>query len=186
MHDGELDHIEETRQAQERGRRGIKAKPTGGEVRNLAIDGCAREKQMQVDGEVEASGTVTEDGDMDCTTASSSFEGTSTNTNTTANDTDRIVSPSQPTCVRGCCTSTHEIEVKICVGTLDEQFLVGRRDKSRNVIPNTGFGALVAHPEGRMLWTENGIPEVTDGVTGPRWKYAVDSWGRMDRPSFEH
>ncbi len=72
-----------------------------------------------------------------------------------------------------------EGEVEICVGTLDEEFLVGRRGKDKNVIPGTGFGALVAHPEGTVLWGENDIVGVTDAVTGVRWKYGVTAGVRL-------
>ena len=68
-----------------------------------------------------------------------------------------------------------EGEVEICVGTLDEEFLVGKRGKDREVIPGTGYGAMVAHPEGRVLWGENDIKGVTDMVSGTRWKYGVSS-----------
>ncbi|KFZ08164.1 hypothetical protein V502_09505 [Pseudogymnoascus sp. VKM F-4520 (FW-2644)] len=65
------------------------------------------------------------------------------------------------------CTPAHEEgEVEICVGTLDEEFLVGRRGKGGKVIPGTGYGHLLGHPEGRILWAENDIVGVTDRLTG--------------------
>jgi len=72
-----------------------------------------------------------------------------------------------------------EGEVEICVGTLDEEFLVGRRAKDRSVLPGTGFGGLLAHPEGRVLYAENDIPGVTDGVTGVRYKYGTEAGVKM-------
>lgn len=68
-----------------------------------------------------------------------------------------------------------EGEVEICVGTLDEEFLVGARGPDRNVLPGTGFGALLAHPRGRVLWGENDIVGVTDRVPGRRFKYGTDA-----------
>ena len=81
-----------------------------------------------------------------------------------------------------------EGEVEICVGTLDENFLVGCRSKSREVIPNTGFGSLVAHPAAKVLWAENEIEGVTTRLRGERWKYGVDSGVKVERagPSFDH
>jgi hypothetical protein len=72
-----------------------------------------------------------------------------------------------------------EGEVEICVGTLDEEFLVGRRGGDRNVVPGTGFGGLLAHPEGRVLYAENDIPGVTDLVTGVRYKYGTEAGVKM-------
>lgn len=71
-------------------------------------------------------------------------------------------------------------EVEICVGTLDEEFLVGRRGEDRSVLPGTGFGGLVAHPEGRVLYAENDILGVTDGVTGERYKYGTEAGIKME------
>lgn len=79
-----------------------------------------------------------------------------------------------------------EGEVEICVGTLDENFLVGCRSKSREVIPNTGFGSLVAHPNAKVLWAENEIEGVTTGLRGERWKYGVDAGVKVRGPSFDH
>lgn len=79
-----------------------------------------------------------------------------------------------------------EGEVEICVGTLDEQFLVGKRDKCRNVVPNTGFGSLVANPQARVLWAENEIEGVTTVLRGERWKYGMDAGVKIKGPSFDH
>lgn len=79
-----------------------------------------------------------------------------------------------------------EGEVEICVGTLDENFLVGCRSKSREVIPNTGFGSLVAHPNAKVLWAENEIEGVTTRLRGERWKYGMDAGVKVKGPSFDH
>lgn len=82
--------------------------------------------------------------------------------------------------------SQAEGEVEICVGTLDENFLVGCRSKSREVIPNTGFGSLVAHPNAKVLWAENEIEGVTTGLRGERWKYGMDAGVKIKGLSFDH
>ncbi|KFZ17004.1 hypothetical protein V501_01946 [Pseudogymnoascus sp. VKM F-4519 (FW-2642)] len=69
-----------------------------------------------------------------------------------------------------CAPAHEEGEVEICVGTLDEEFLVGRRGPGGKVIPGTGFGSLLGHPEGRILWAENDIIGVTDRLTGVRYQ----------------
>ncbi|OBT81714.1 hypothetical protein VE02_09246 [Pseudogymnoascus sp. 03VT05] len=69
-----------------------------------------------------------------------------------------------------CSPPYEEGEVEICVGTLDEEFLVGRRGAGGKVIPGTGFGHLLGHPEGRILWAENDIIGVTDRLTGVRYQ----------------
>ncbi|OBT39449.1 hypothetical protein VE00_09828 [Pseudogymnoascus sp. WSF 3629] len=69
-----------------------------------------------------------------------------------------------------CAPAHEEGEVEICVGTLDEDFLVGRRGPGGKVIPGTGFGPLLGHPEGRILWAENDIMGVTDRLTGVRYQ----------------
>ena len=69
-----------------------------------------------------------------------------------------------------CAPAHEEGEVEICVGTLDEEFLVGRRGPGGKVIPGTGYGHLLGHPEGRILWAENDIVGVTDRLTGVRYQ----------------
>ncbi|KFY14815.1 hypothetical protein V492_02400 [Pseudogymnoascus sp. VKM F-4246] len=69
-----------------------------------------------------------------------------------------------------CAPAYEEGEVEICVGTLDEEFLVGRRGPGGKVVPGTGFGHLLGHPEGRILWAENDISGVTDRLTGVRYQ----------------
>lgn len=69
-----------------------------------------------------------------------------------------------------CAPAHEEGEVEICVGTLDEEFLVGRRGQGGKVIPGTGYGHLLGHPDGRILWAENDIVGVTDRLTGVRYQ----------------
>ena len=155
-------------------------------VKSMGITGCAGDTMMQVHGEMCQNGMAAANGEVDFAAASSSSESTGSREDDSMQMTVETKEDCKRRCIGGSCNWEEEGEVEICVGTLDEQFLVGRRDKAKNVIPNTGFGALVAHPEGRVLWAENEIPSVTDGVTGVRWKYGMDSGVKMNGPSFDH
>lgn len=182
VHDGDSNEQRKRKGSE----RGVKVAPAMKEqavddvMENLAITGCAGEIKSQVNGEEVVTNAALDN------TASTSPTPSSSDITTEDDTSHSQLSPTTTSSPPSRASNWEEEgEVEICVGTLDEQFLVGCRDRARNVIPNTGFGALVAHPEGRILWAENEIPEVTDGLMGERWKYGMDSGIKMV-PSFEH
>lgn len=70
--------------------------------------------------------------------------------------------------------------MEICAGSIDEVFLVGKKDSSGEVIHGTSNGRHLCHPECRVVWAQNEIKGVTEGIGCPgekkepgRWKFGT-------------
>lgn len=60
-------------------------------------------------------------------------------------------------------------DIAIAVGTVDEEFLVGKRDTEDK--PQDGFGLALANLEADHLYVRNEIPGVTDVLTATGTKF---------------
>lgn len=62
--------------------------------------------------------------------------------------------------------------IEVTAGTVDEEFLVGKKDGEGTVIEK-GVGEQFCHPEGAVTWVNNSLGPVTEGIKGTRWKFSV-------------
>lgn len=71
-----------------------------------------------------------------------------------------------------------EDEIEICAGSIDEEFLTGKKDENGEVIQGTGYGQWLCYPECRVVWAQNEIMGVTEQIGckkegGNRWKFGT-------------
>lgn len=72
-----------------------------------------------------------------------------------------------------------EAEMEICSGSIDEEFLIGKKDENDEVKEETGYGKWLCYPEARVVWAQNEIKGVTDSIGcksegGNRWKFGTE------------
>lgn len=67
-------------------------------------------------------------------------------------------------------------EIEICAGSIDEEFLVGKKDEKGEVISGTDYGRHLCHPECRVVWAQNEIKGVTEGIGCPKDKKTPGRW----------
>ena len=86
------------------------------------------------------------------------------------------------------CTPCSDSEIEICAGSIDEEFLIGRKDNNSELLSKMkgaeatdeekGYGTWLCHPECRVVWAQNDILGVTDQVGCKRegrnrWKFGT-------------
>jgi hypothetical protein len=64
--------------------------------------------------------------------------------------------------------------IEVAAGTVDEEFLVGRKDEKGEVVEGSGFGEVLCR--GRVGWAQNEVRGVTEGIRGERFKFGTDAW----------
>lgn len=72
-------------------------------------------------------------------------------------------------------TPEGEAQLELCAGTIDEEFLIGKKDADGELIEGTGFGEVLCHPEGNIGWAQNDVGKVTAGICGTRYKYEISA-----------
>lgn len=65
-----------------------------------------------------------------------------------------------------------EPHIEVCAGTVDEEFLVGRKGADGEVVRGSGCGELLCHAEGHLIWAQNEVGGATSGIGGgKRYKF---------------
>lgn len=60
-------------------------------------------------------------------------------------------------------------DIELAVGTIDEEFLIGKRDDEDK--PKGAFGLVLANPEADHFYVRNTIPGITEGVVAVGTKF---------------
>jgi len=64
-------------------------------------------------------------------------------------------------------------DIEFCVGTFDEEFLIGKRDGQGKPM-GTSWGMRLASPEGHNYYAENEIRGVTDELRGSKFLHGIE------------